>query len=98
MQRRREQRYEIWESVVLTVLEPGQPGYVAATVVDISSSGYRVLSGTELAIGAEVLITLNSVAIVGRVRHCEPAEPDAFTAGVEITKVVSGVAKASTAA
>ena len=98
MQQRQEERYEIWESVVLTVLQPGQPRYIAATVVDISSSGYRILATTELAMDAEVLVTLNSIAIVGRVRHCEPAEPDAFTAGVEITNVISGVAKTSTAA
>lgn len=98
MQRRREQRFDVWESVVLTVLGPAEARYSAGTVVDISPSGYRILSGTELAIGAEVLITLNSVAIVGLVRHCEPTESDSFTAGVEITKVISGVAKESRAA
>ena len=97
MQRRRDHRYEVWESVVLRRLESGQHLYSAATVIDISRSGYRVFSGVELAIGAEVLITLNSVAIVGRVRHCERAAPDSFTAGVEITNVLSGVAAESAA-
>ena len=83
---------------MLTVLGPAESRYSAGTVIDISPSGYRVLSAVELAIGAVVRITLNSVAIVGRVRHCEPAKPDSFTAGVEITEVLNGVAEASRAA
>ena len=119
MQRRREHRYQVWESVALTVLSggerhrtgavlagpgdspvPAEPGSVvprdneaaqarAATVVDISRSGYRVLSGLNLGAGTEVLITLHSVAIFGTVRHSEPAEDGVFTIGVEITNVVS---------
>jgi hypothetical protein len=91
MQRRRERRYEVWESVVLTLLEEPER-HSAATVIDISPSGYRLLSAAELPAGKAVLITLNSVAIVGRVCHCEPAENGAFTAGVEITEVNGGVA------
>jgi len=98
MQRRRERRYEVWESVVLTVLEEPQARHSAATVVDISRSGYRVLSAVELVVGAEVLITLNSVAIVGRVRHCKPMKAASFAAGVEITEVAGGVAERSTSA
>jgi len=98
MQRQREERYEIWESVVLIPLEPAESRCSAATVIDISPSGYRILSATKLDIGAEVLITLNSVAIVGRVRHCEPADLHSFTAGVEITKVVDGIPEESQAA
>lgn len=119
MQRRREHRYQVWESVALTVLSGGdrpragaplagpgdspipvEPGSVvapangkaqacAATVVDISRSGYRILSGLNLGAGTEVLITLHSVAIFGTVRHSEPAEDGVFTIGVEITNVVS---------
>ena len=98
MQRRRERRYEVWESVVLTVLGPAESRYSAGTVIDISPSGYRILSTIELAIGAEVLITLNSVAIVGRVRHCQPEELNSFTAGVEITQVISGSSSRRSAA
>jgi PilZ domain len=97
MQRRRERRYEVWESVVATVPEPGEPRHCAATVVDISQSGYRILLARELAVDTEVLITLNSVAIVGRVRHCEPSGADTFAAGVEITGVEGGVAEPNNA-
>lgn len=95
MQRRRERRYQVWESVVLTIEEP-HLRHCAGTVVDISSSGYRVLSAAVLTVGSEVLITLNSVAIVGRVRHCTPVGADSFAAGVEITEVAGGVAERST--
>jgi hypothetical protein len=97
MQRRRERRYTVWESVVLTIQEP-QLRHSAAMVVDISCSGYRVLSAMALAVGAEVVITLNSVAIIGRVRHCSPTGVDSFAAGVEITEVAGGVAERSTSA
>jgi hypothetical protein len=93
MQRRRERRYEVWESVVATILDSGEPRHSAATVVDISQSGYRILSAMELTVDTEILITLNSVAIVGRVRHCEPSGPDTFAAGIEITGVEGGVAE-----
>ena len=90
MQRRREHRYEVWESVTLSVLSGSANGQTrAGTVVDISRSGYRVLSGLNLEIGTEVLITLNAVAIFGTVRHCESAEFDSFTSGVQITNVVA---------
>ena len=95
MQRRRESRYEVWESVVLRILDHWEPTHSAATVVDISHAGYRVLATKEVAAGTEVLITLNSVAIIGRVRHCEKAQEDSFTVGVEITDVVGGVAEAA---
>lgn len=98
MQRRREQRYEVWESVVLTVLEQPQSKPSAATIVDISRSGYRVLSAVSLAVGSEVLVTLNSVAIIGRVRHCKPSGLHSFIGGVEITAVTGGVAERSSAA
>lgn len=98
MQRRRERRYEVWESVVLTVLEKPEPRHRAATVIDISPSGYRVLTGIGLAVGTEVLITLNSVAIVGSVRHCKSAGHGSFAAGVEITEVAGGVAERSSGA
>ena len=94
MQRRRERRYQVWESVVLTIEEP-QLRHCAGTVVDISRSGYRVLSAAVLAVGTEVLITLNSVAIVGRVRHCTQVG-DSFAAGIEITEIAGGVAERST--
>ena len=87
VQRRREHRYEVWESVVLSpVGVPG--GGHSATIVDISRSGYRVLSGIPLAPGTEILTTLHSVAIFGIVRHCEEAS-DGFTTGVEIRRVVA---------
>lgn len=92
MQRRRERRYEVWESVVLTVLDNPQAERCVATVVDISQSGYRVLAAVALPVGTEVLITLHSVGIVGRVRHCEEAGDGLFSAGVEITQVLGGVA------
>lgn len=98
MQRRRERRYTVWESVVLTVLAEPQTLPSAATVVDISRSGYRVLSTIPLKVGMEVLITLNSIAIVGRVRHCSAAAEDFFAAGVEITSVNGGVAERSSSA
>ena len=85
-------RYEVWESVVLTVLEKPEALHSAATVVDISRSGYRVLAAKRLMIGTEVLITLNSVAITGRVRHCEAGPENCFSAGIEITHVAGGVA------
>ena len=92
MQRRREHRYEVWESVTLSVLSGSANGQTrAATVVDISRSGYRILSGLNLEVGTEVLITLNSVAIFGTLRHCESADMDAFTSGVQITRVVPEV-------
>lgn len=65
--------------------------YSAATLVDISRTGCRVVSALDLEVGAEVLFTLNSVAIAGRVRHCQPSA-DSFAAGVEITSVAGGVA------
>jgi len=92
MQRRRERRYEVWESVVLTVLYGAQAEHRAGTLVDISHSGYRVLSAGALPVGTELLITLHSVGIVGRVRHCEEAGAELFSAGVEITQVLGGVA------
>lgn len=98
MQRRRENRYEVWESVVLTVLDSAEPQHFAATVIDISRSGYRVLSTRELVAGVHVLITLHSVAITGHVRHCEPVDQDSFTAGIEITQVAGGVAATDAAA
>jgi len=61
-------------------------------MVDVSKSGYRVLLGQPLVPGTEILTTLHSVAIVGVVRHCEPTSNDAFTAGVEISQVVSEAA------
>ena len=85
-------RYEVWESVVLTVLEKPEALHSAATVVDISRSGYRVLAAKRLMIGTEVLITLNSVAITGCVRHCEAGPENCFSAGIEITHVAGGVA------
>ena len=88
MQRRRERRYSVWESVVLTI--PGvEAVYRPATVVDISRSGYRILSGANLPVGTEVIITLNPVVIFGCVRHCEPYDGDTFTAGIQISKVSS---------
>jgi hypothetical protein len=89
MQRRRERRYQVRESVVLTVLNVGQECRRPATLVDISRSGYRVLSGFNLKVGTEVLITINSVAVFGSVRHCEREGEDSFTAGVQITTVSS---------
>lgn len=63
-------------------------------MVDVSKSGYRVLLGLPLDPGTTVLTTLHSVALVGVVRHCEAAENDAFTAGVEITQVFAEAAAA----
>jgi hypothetical protein len=94
MQRRGEQRYSVWESVVLTVLGKEQ-NYSPATVVDISRSGYRILSGVNLEVGTQVIITLNSVAIFGAVRHCEPYDADSFTAGVHISRVAPEEAQPS---
>lgn len=91
MQRHREPRYNVWESIVLMLIEGTEAKYSAATLVDISRTGCRVVSVLDLAVGAEVLFTLNSVAIAGRVRHCKPAA-DSFAAGVEITSVSGGVA------
>lgn len=88
MQRRCEPRYSVWESVVLTVLGEERT-YWPATVVDISRSGYRLLSSVELEVGTEVIITLHSVIIFGLVRHCEHQDADSFTAGVQISKVTS---------
>jgi c-di-GMP-binding flagellar brake protein YcgR len=88
MQRRSEPRFSVWESVVLSVMGKQQT-YWPATVVDISQSGYRLLTGVNLKIGTEVLITLNSVVIFGTVRHCEPHDADSFTAGVQISQVTS---------
>jgi hypothetical protein len=92
LQRRRDHRYEVWESVVLSLVDSTGNGHQAATMVDVSKSGYRVLLGVALVPGTEVLTTLHSVAIVGVVRHCEQAGDDGFTAGVEITKVVAASA------
>ncbi len=88
MQRRCEQRYSVWESVVLTVLGE-ERAYWPATVVDISRSGYRLLSGVQLEVGTEVIVTLHSVIIFGSIRHCERHDEDSFTAGVQISKVTS---------
>jgi c-di-GMP-binding flagellar brake protein YcgR len=88
VQRRREQRYEVWESVVISLSGSADGNHRPATIVDISKSGYRVLFGTPLAPGTEILTTLHSVAIFGVVRHCQKAGDDTFTAGVEITRVV----------
>lgn len=88
MQRRSEPRFSVWESVVLTVLGKERT-YWPATVVDISRSGYRVLSGVQLEVGTEVVITLHSVIIFGSIRHCERHDEDSFTAGVQISKVTS---------
>ena len=98
MQRRRERRYEVSESVVLKILGQAGPEYAAGTIMDISRSGYRVVSGTKLAVGTEVLTTLHAVAIIGRVRHCEPFQSDSFTIGVEITRVVGAIASRAIAA
>ncbi len=90
MQRRREHRYEVWESVVLSLSGSSDGCPRPATIIDISKAGYRVLSGMALAPGTEILTTLHSVAIFGVVRHCdEAAGDDAFTAGVEITRIVA---------
>jgi len=89
MQRRRERRYEVWESVVMSILDTHDECHRPATIVDVSKSGYRVLFGSALAPGTKVLTILHSVAIFGVVRHCEEAPPDAFTIGMEITKVVA---------
>jgi hypothetical protein len=86
--RRREQRYTVKESVVVSVLNTRENRPRPGTVLDISRSGYRVLSGLALSEGTEVLTTLNSVAIFGIVRHCELAGEDSYTTGVQITKVV----------
>ncbi len=96
MQRRSEHRYEVWESVVLTAQDSAGKRHFAATIIDISKSGYRVLLGAQLRVGTQVSITLHSVAIVGSVRHCERAKPDSFTVGVQITGVTGGVAEART--
>jgi hypothetical protein len=45
-------------------------------------------SGLDLKPGAEIGMTLNSVAIFGAVRHSKKIGPDSFTAGVRITKVL----------
>jgi hypothetical protein len=95
MQRRRDHRYEVWESVVISLKGSEDAGRHAATMVDVSKSGYRVLVGLPLAPGTEVLTTLHSVAIIGVVRHCEESSNDAFTAGVEITQVVAASACAA---
>jgi hypothetical protein len=91
MQRRREQRYDVWESVIVTILDEPECRFNAATVVDISRSGYRMLSSLDLTVGKEVLITLNSIAIIGRVRYCNPMDSDLWSTGVEITAVKGGV-------
>ncbi len=96
MQRRREHRYEVRESVVLTAQDSAGKRHFAATIIDISKTGYRVLLGAELSVGTEVSITLHSVAIVGSVRHCERTKQDAFTAGVQITQITGGVAERRT--
>ena len=88
MQRRREPRYQVSESVVLTVLNADQECRRPATLIDISRSGYRVLSGLDLREGTQVVITINSVAILGVVRHCEREGEDSFTAGVQISNVL----------
>jgi len=80
---------------VISIVGSADAGHHAATMVDVSKSGYRVLLGLPLAHGTEILTTLHSVAIVGVVRHCEEAGNDAFTAGVEITKVVAEAASAA---
>jgi hypothetical protein len=89
MQRRREHRYQVWESVVISLLDSPDGCHRSATVVDISKLGYRVLLGTPLVPGNKVLITLHSVAVFGVVRHSEAASDGAFTVGVEITKVAA---------
>src|SRR5579863_3777290 len=91
MQRRREPRYRVSESIVLSMIEGREAKYSAAMLVDISRTGCRIVSALELAVGAEVLFTLNSVAVAGRVRYCESAA-DSFAAGVEITNIAGGVA------
>jgi PilZ domain len=97
MQRRREHRYEVWESVVLTVFDDAGNSYSAATVIDLSTSGYRILASRHVDVGSRVLITLNAVAIAGVARHCEHADADSFTVGVEITEVSGGVAECRSA-
>jgi hypothetical protein len=87
MQRRRGHRYEVWESVVISILESSDGWHQSATIIDISKLGYRVLLGKALAPGTKVLVTLHSVAIFGVVRHSEAASDGAFTVGVEISKV-----------
>jgi hypothetical protein len=89
MQRRREPRYQVSESVVLTILNAAEECRRPATLVDISRSGYRILSGLDLKLGTQVLITINSVAVFGSVRHCQREGEDSFTAGVQITNVSS---------
>jgi hypothetical protein len=95
MQRRRDHRYEVWESVVISIGDAAEARHQAATMVDVSKSGYRVLSGIPLEPGTEIVTTLHSVAIIGVVRHCEPTVNNAFTAGVEITQVVAEEATAA---
>ena len=89
MQRRRGHRYEVWESVVISLLDSPDECHLSATIIDISKLGYRVLLGSPLVPGTQVLVRLHSVAIFGVVRHSEAANDGAFTVGVEISKVAS---------
>jgi hypothetical protein len=57
-------------------------------VLDISKSGFRVISGLDLARGAAIQVTLNSVAIFGVVCHSRKTSGDSFLAGVRIKNVV----------
>lgn len=95
MDRRSEHRYSVCESVVLFSLDALDGGGLA-TLLDISRSGFRIVSGIYLRPGAEVLTTFHSVAIFGLVRHCEKVGDDCFMAGVEITKVASALDEPTT--
>jgi hypothetical protein len=87
MERRSERRYSVYESVVLGVLGAPEVEYHTATLIDVSSSGFRLVSGLSLNVGTEVLVTLGSVAIFGTVCHCTAHPGESFTTGVRIDRI-----------
>lgn len=85
-EQRRETRYQTNDDVLVEVLQTGFPR-VAASIVDISRSGMRLLSEATIGKGSQVKITLEKqVVIFGEVQYCRPAD-GRFQAGILIQDV-----------
>jgi len=85
--RRRENRYSVSESVVVTVFKKPVTCYKPATLLDVSRSGFRIVVGLELVRETAVMITLNAIAIFGHVQYCRPSSDECFVVGVRILEI-----------
>jgi hypothetical protein len=86
VEKRRESRFQPDQIATVTVLGLRPGPSLQVSVLDMSGSGLRLLSGLPIPCGALVEIAGNDIVMSGTVCRCEP-EQDSYELGVQITEI-----------